>query len=112
MDDETFERFERVFDTKELARFLNEEIRADKAKALTTRELVDAFELPRDSVFSPFRVVDTQKLFDFLAKLSCPPMCVGHVNSTGWHQLCEQRAQGALEALGFTPPDLTPIPED
>lgn len=45
-----------------------------------------------------------------LARLMCPLPCVGFVNSEGWHQLCEQKAQDAIRALGLPAPDLTPIP--
>lgn len=55
---------------------------------------------------------DQEKLWSFMQRITCPPPCVGHVNSTGWHQECQKRAQEAMEVLGFTPPDIDPIPAD
>lgn len=55
---------------------------------------------------------DPDKLWSFMQRITCPPPCVGEVNRTGWHQECQKRAQKAMTALGFTPPEIDPIPED
>lgn len=49
-------------------------------------------------------------IWELFQKLTCPIVCVGHVNAEGWHQLCQKRAQDAMRALEIDPPDIDPIP--
>lgn len=54
---------------------------------------------------------DEHLIWEVLQKLTCLTPCVGVVNTAGWHHQCQKRAQEAMRALGFTPPDLDPLPE-
>lgn len=55
---------------------------------------------------------DQRKVFDLLSALTCPVVCVGTVNRTGWHQVCQRRAQEAMRALGMEPPPVDPVPDE
>lgn len=46
----------------------------------------------------PFEVSDLREL---LVAAVCPPFCVGVVNDTGWHHICEEKADRAIAALDF-----------
>lgn len=50
---------------------------------------------------SPYRDVDHAALRDLLITLACPSVCVGVVDRNGWHELCEKKADAALEALAI-----------
>ena len=113
-DDERERRLDRMLNTAHVARLVTHALREDRVTELTGYDISGAFIKPDDSPFPiarfPEQAVDTQKLMEFLAELVCPPPCVGFVNETGWHQLCEQKAHDAILALGLTPPAVTPIP--
>lgn len=103
-----------ALNTRELASFICEELRTDQAREMPTSSLADALTKENANRFTmgfPEETVDINKLFDFLQKLVCPPPCVGYVNSTGWHQLCQRKAADAIAALGFTPPPIDPVPK-
>jgi|GEM_PF-6408367 len=53
---------------------------------------------------------DVDAIWELFQKLTCPVTCVGYVNSEGWHQLCQRRAQAAMKALDLPAPDIDPIP--
>lgn len=45
---------------------------------------------------------DEDAVRELFVALTCPPVCVGHVNDTGWHKGCEVRAALAIEFLRHT----------
>lgn len=114
-DDVRERELDKILNTVHVANLITTSLREDRVRDLTGRDIEAVFLKPDDDPFPgvrfPEHAVDVPKLFEFLAKLVCPPVCVGYVNRTGWHQLCEEKARRAIQALGFTAPELTPIPE-
>ena len=63
---------------------------------------------PRTDTFS-HKLMDRQfprykdsDLREVLIAIVCPIVCVGEVNATGWHEVCEKRADDAIAALRGT----------
>lgn len=42
---------------------------------------------------------DQEDLWELLVAFYCPVVCVGEVNNEGWHRICEQVADAALNAI-------------
>lgn len=84
---------------------------SDIIKYMDLGDVVKFLERDGLTPFAYFDRFDPEMIWELFQKLTCPVQCVGYVNSTGWHQECQKRAQEAMEALGFTPPFLDPIPE-
>lgn len=61
---------------------------------------------PRPLVGAPFinmafwhTDLDDSELLRVLTEATCPIVCVGYVNETGWHTECERRAVEAFRVL-------------
>lgn len=65
------------------------------------RIALKALTKPSTDYFDYFPKYRVQALREVLIGMVCPCVCVGVVNDTGWHRLCEQKADAALVALGF-----------
>lgn len=42
---------------------------------------------------------DNEEVFEQLVKITCPPVCVGMINETGWHRICIDKAAQAMRIL-------------
>ena len=52
-----------------------------------------------DQQFPRYKDADLREV---LIAITCPIVCVGEVNVTGWHEVCEKHADDAIAALRGT----------